>query len=76
MSSNFRYKQFVATFGNQIAVVDDVLLSQGEKVHRTTSLDENCIVFEIQTDRHYYVDLRQTYLASKLKIAEGCGYET
>ena len=38
--------------------------------------DENCIEFEFQTDRSYYVDLRQTYLALKLKLVRGRGYET
>ena len=32
--------------------------------------------FEFQTYRNYYVDLRQTYLALKLKIVRGRGYET
>ena len=32
--------------------------------------------FEFQTDRNYYVDLRQTYLALKLKLVRGRGYGT
>ena len=36
---------------------------------------ENCIEFEFQMDRNYYVDLRQTYLALKLKLVRGRGYE-
>ena len=39
-------------------------------------MDENCIEFEFQTDRNYYVDLRQIFLASKLKMFKGRGYET
>ena len=46
------------------------------KKYPTTSLDENCIELEFQRDRNYYVDLRQTYLALKLKFRKGCGYET
>ena len=42
----------------------------------TTSLDEKCIELEIQTDRSYDVDLRQMYLALKLKLVKGLGYET
>ena len=79
MSSNFRYQPFVAVFGNlvgKVPVVDDVLLSHEQKIYPTTSLDENCIEFEFQTDRNYYVDLRQTYLALKLKLVRGRGYET
>ena len=79
MSSNFRYQPFVAVsgkLGGKIPVVDDVLSSHEQEIHPTTSLDENCIEFEFQTDRNYYVDLRQTYLALKLKLVRGRGYET
>ena len=79
MSSNFRYQPFVAVFrnlGGKIPVVDDVLSSHEQEIYPTTSLDENCIEFEFQTDRNYYVDLRQTYLALKFKLVRGRGYET
>ena len=79
MSSNFRYQPFVAvsgTLGGKVPVVDDVLSSHEQEIYPTTSLDENCIEFEIQTDWNYYVELRQTYLALKLKLVGGCGYET
>ena len=62
--------------GGKVPVVDDVLSSHEQEIYPTTSLDENCIEFEFQTDRNYYVDLRQTYLALKLKIVRGRGYET
>ena len=62
--------------GGKFPVVDHVLSSYGQKIYPTTSLDENCIEFEFQTDRNYYVDLRQTYLALKLKLVRGRGYET
>ena len=79
MSSNFRYQPFVAvsgSLGGKVPVVDDVLSSHEQEIYPTTSLDENCIEFEFQTDRSYYVDLRQTYLALKLKLVKGHGYET
>ena len=79
MSSNFRYQLLVAVSGNlggKVPVVDDVLSSHEQEIYPTTSLDENCIEFEFQTDRNYYVDLRQTYLALKLKLVKGRGYET
>ena len=79
MSSNFRYQPFLALsgiFGGKVPVVDDVLSSHEQEIHRTTSLDENCIEFEFQTDWNYYVDLRQLYLALKLKLVKGRGYET
>ena len=46
-----------------------------QKIYPTTSLDENCIEFEFQTDRNYYVDLRQSFLALKLKFDKGRGYD-
>ena len=62
--------------GGKGSVVDDVLSSHEQEIYPTTSLDGNCIEFEFQTDRNYYVDLRQTYLALKLKLVKGRGYET
>ena len=79
MSSSFRYQRFVVVAGNlggKIPVVDDVLSSHEQEIYRITSLDENCIDFEFQIDRNFYVDLRQTYLALKLKLVGGRGYET
>ena len=79
MSSNFRYQPFVAVSGNlggKIPVVDEVLSSHEQEIYPTTSLDGNCIDFEFQTDRNYYVDLRQTYLVLKLKLVRSRGYET
>ena len=76
MSSNFRYQPFVAVSGNlggKVLVGDDILSPHEQEIYPTTSLDENCIEFEIQTDRNYYVDLRQTCLALKLKLVKGCG---
>ena len=74
MSSHFRYQPFVAVSGNlggKVPVVDDVLSSHEQEISPTNSLDENCIEFEFQTGRNYYVDLRQTYLALKLKLVRG-----
>ena len=79
MSSNFRHQPFLAVPGNlggKVPVVDDILSSHEQEMCPTASLDENCIEFEFQTDRNYYVDLRQTYLALKLKLTRGRGYET
>ena len=79
MSNNFQYQPFVAVSGNlggKIPVVDDVFSSHEQEINPTTSLDENSIEFEFRTDRNFYVDLRQTYLALKLKLVRGRGYET
>ena len=79
MSSNFWHQPFVtvsANVGRKVPVVDDVLSSHEQEIYPTTSLDENCIEFEFQTDRIFYVNLRQTYLAFKLKPVKGRCYET
>ena len=65
-NNNFRYQPFVAVSGNlvgKVPIVDDVLSSHEQEIYPTTSLDENCIEFDFQTDRNYYVDLRQSFLA-------------
>ena len=77
--NNFRYQPLVAVSGNlggKVPIVDDVLSSHEQEIYPTTSLDENCIEFEFQTDRNYYVDLRQSFLALKLKFVKGRGYDT
>ena len=50
----------------KVPVEDNVLSSHEQEIYPTTSLDENSIEFEFQTDRDVYVDLRQTNLALKL----------
>ena len=79
MSSIFQIQLFVAVSGNlggKIPVVDNLLSSHEQEIFPTTSLDENCIEVEFQTDRNYYVDLRQTYLVLKLELFRGRDYET
>ena len=79
MSSNFRYPPFVAvsgSLGGKFPVDNNVLSSDEQEIYPTTSPDENCIECEFQTDRNYYVDLKQTYLALKLKLVKGRVYET
>ena len=79
MSSNFRYQPLVAVsrnLGEKAPIFGDVLSSYEQEIYRTTSLDENCIEFEFQTDWNYYVDLRQSFLALKLKFVKGRGYDT
>ena len=78
-NNNFLYQPFVAVSGNlagKVPIVNDVLSSYEQEVYPTTSLDENCIEFEFQTDRNYYVDLRQSFLALKLRFVKGRGYDT
>ena len=60
----------------KVPVVDDVLSSHEHEICPTTSLDENSIQFEFQTDRNFYVDLRQTYLALKIKLVKGRGFDS
>ena len=76
MSIVFRQQPFVAVSGNRggkVPVVDEILLSQEQEIYPTTSLNENCTEFEFQIDRTYYVDLGQTYLASKRKSVKSRG---
>ena len=78
-NNNFRYQPFVAVAGNlggKVPIVDDILSSHEQETYPTTSLDKNCIEFEFQTDRNYYVDLRQSFLALKLKFVKRRGYDT
>ena len=78
-NNNFWYQPFVAVSGNlggKVPNVDDVLSSHEHEIYPTTSLDENCIESEFQTDRNFYVDLRQSFLALKLKFVKGRGYDT
>ena len=76
-NNNFRYKPFVAVSGNlvvgKVPIVDDVLSSREQKIYCTTSLAENCIDFEFQTDRNSYVELRQSFLTLKLNSVKGRG---
>ena len=60
-------------FGEKVAVVEDVLSSHEQEIYPTTSLGENWIEFELQTDRNYNVDWRQTYLVLKLNFVRGRG---
>ena len=75
----FRYQPFVAVSGNpgvKVPVVDDVLSSHEQEKYPTTSLNENSIEFQFQTDRNVYVDLRKTYLARKIKLVKEKGFDT
>ena len=62
--------------GGKVPVVDNVLSSHEQQIYPTTSVDEKSIEFEFQTDRNYYVDLGQSYLALKVKLVKGRGYDT
>ena len=77
--NNFRYQPFVAVSGNpgvKDPIVDNVLSSHEQEIYPTTSVDENSIEFDFQTDRNVYVDLRQTYLAIKNKLVKRPGFDT
>ena len=63
-------------FGGKVPIVDDFLSSHEQEIYPKTSLDENCIEFEFQTDGNYYVDLRQSFLSLKLKFVNGRSYDT
>ena len=78
-NNNFRYQPSLTVSGNlggKVPVVNDVLSSHKQEIYPTTSLDENCIVFEFQTDRNCYIDLTQSFLALEIKFVKGCGFDT
>ena len=62
--------------GGKVQVVDDVLSSHEQEIYLTTALDENCIEIVFETDRNYYVDSRQSFLALKRKFVKRRGYDT
>ena len=62
--------------GGKVPIVDDVLSSHEQEIYPTTSLDENCIEIKFQTDRNYYVDLKQSFFMLKLKFVKRRGYDT
>ena len=75
----FRYQYFVAVSGNpgvKVPVVDDVLSLNEHEIYPTTFFIKNGIEFEIQTDFKVFVDLRQAYLALKIKLGKGRGFDT
>ena len=77
--NNFRYQPFVVVSGNPgvvVPLVDDVLSSHEHEIYPTTTLDEKSIEFEFQTDSNVYVDMRQTYLALKVKQIKRRGFDT
>ena len=61
--------------GRKVPVFNVFVSSQDREFYPTTSLDEKCIEFDVQTDRNYNVDLQQTYLTAKLKFVKGRGYK-
>ena len=74
-----RYQPFFPISGNpgvKVPVVDDVLSTHEQEIYPTTSLDENSIEFDFQTDRNLNVDLRQLYLALKIKLVNRRGFDT
>ena len=77
--SNFRYQTFVAvsgSVGGKVPVVGDVLSSHEQQIYPTTSLNENSIEFEFQTDRNNYTDLRRTYLSLVHKLVKQGGFDS
>ena len=79
MSSNFRYQISLAAswnVGGRVLVVDEVVPTHEKEICAVPSLDKKCIEIEVQTDRNFYADLRQTYLALKLKLLNDRWYDT
>ena len=64
------------SLAGKVPIVDDVVSSLEQEIDPTTSLDENSIEFEFQTDWEYYVDLGLSFLPFKVKFVKGRGYDT
>ena len=62
--------------GGKVPIVDDVLSSHEQETYPTTPFDKNCVEFEFQTHRNFYVDSRQSFSASKLKFVKRRSYDT
>ena len=60
----------------KIAVVDNVLSSHEQETYSVISVDWNSFQFQFKIDRNVYVDLRQTYLALKVKLVGGRSFDT
>ena len=73
-----RYEPFVAVSGDlgvKVPIVDDVLSSHEQEFYPTLYLHGNSFEFKFQTDHNVYVGLRQTYIALKIKLVKGRGFE-
>ena len=77
MSLNFGnhlLRKFFGNFGVKVSVVEDILSLHEQDFYQTTSLVENSIQFEFQTNRNSYVHLRRTNLVLIWKLSKGRGY--
>ena len=76
---NVRYQLSASVSRNpgvKVPVVNDVLSSHKQEFYPTAFPKENSIEFEFQKNRNIYVDLRQMYLALKIKLVKGRGFDT
>ena len=62
--------------GAKIPIVDFFLSFHEHKTNPLPHAMETPWSLNLQTDRKYYVDLRQTYLALKMNLVKGLAYET
>ena len=79
MSNKFGYQTFVAfpvNLGGKVAVVEDISSFHDYETYFATSLDQNSRKIEFQVDPNFYVDLRHSYMALKLKLVKCRGEET
>ena len=77
--NNFWKQLFVTVSvipGVKVRVLDDLLSSHEQEIYPTTYFIEKSIEFEFETDRNFHVDLRQTYLALKIKLVKRSGFNT
>ena len=72
--SNFRYGHFTNSCLEifwKIPVLEPIESSHIEQLYPSTSLDENSIEFEFETDRSIYLDMRDIHLQIKVSLQKG-----
>ena len=70
-SRHFRYETFTNSFleiFDKFPVLETIMSSYTQEVFPSTSLDESSIEFEFETDRNFYLDMRDTQPQFKASI--------
>ena len=53
---------------DKVPVLETIISSYTREVVASTSLDERGIEFEFETDRYFYLDMRDKHLSLKLQL--------
>ena len=72
--SNFRFGAFrnsALEIFDKVRDMEKIMSSYTQEVFPSTSLDGSSIEFEFETDRNFYLDMRDNHLRLKLQIFKG-----